>query len=74
MNLIRAFQIAAAIVAVAAIYFYLNGDSDLTFAAAVVAAAAFFLSIRFQMKARNDLRDAERRSVQADTDDLDAAG
>lgn len=73
MKLTLAFQIASVIISVAAGYFYWNGDSDLTFAAAVVAAAAFFLSIRFQMKERNDLRDAERRSAQADADDLDSA-
>ena len=51
----------------AAAYFFWTGYSDGVFASAVLAAAAFFLSIRFQMKERNDIRKAEADS-RADED------
>ena len=63
----RIFQIAAVILLGAAAYFFWTGYSDGVFAAAVLAAAAFFLSIRFQMKERNDIRKAEAER-QADED------
>lgn len=52
----RIFQIAAVVFALAAAYFLWIGNSDWAFATSVLAAASFFLSIRFQMKARNDAR------------------
>ena len=56
----RVFQIAAVLLAVAAGYFYWNGQKDYTFAAAVLACVSFFLSIRFQVKERNKIREAQR--------------
>ena len=67
----RIFQIAAVALIGFAAYFYWTGYSDGTFAAAVLASAAFFLGIRFQMKDRNDLRkaEAERNAPVANDDD-----
>ena len=63
----RIFQIAAVVLIVAAIYFLWTGYSDGVFASAVLAATAFFLSVRYQMKERNDIRKAEAES-RADED------
>ena len=63
----RIFQIAAVILVGVAAYFFWTGYSDGVFASAVLAAAAFFLSIRFQMKERNDIRKGEADS-RADED------
>ena len=63
----RIFQIAAVILVGVAAYFFWTGYSDGVFASAVLAAAAFFLSIRFQMKERNDIRKAEA-DTRADED------
>ena len=60
MNIGRIFQAAAVIFAAAAAYFFWNGSTDAAFGAGVLAACAFLLSIRFQIKARNVLRESER--------------
>lgn len=52
----RIFQLASVVFVLAAVYFLWVSNSDWAFAMGVLAAASFFLSIRFQMKARNDTR------------------
>ena len=56
----RAFQIVSVLLAAAAGYLFWVGQRDYTFVAAVMACMAFFLSIRFQVKERNRIREAER--------------
>ncbi len=60
MNWERTFQLLAVTLAGIAAVFYWRGDFDAMFVAAVVGAAAFFLSIRMQVKTRLDARKAER--------------
>ena len=62
----RIFQIVAVILAVIAAYFLWTGNKDGGFVATVLGAVAFFLSVRFQVKERNVLREAE---AAARTDD-----
>ena len=59
----RLFQILAVILAVVAAYFLWAGNRDAFFASAVFAAVSFFLSIRFQVKERNRIREAERKEL-----------
>jgi len=56
----RVFQAAAVALAGAAAYFLWNGNRDAGFIAAVLGSVAFFLSVRFQVKERNRVREAER--------------
>ncbi len=58
MILERLFQIAAVVLAVVAVYFYWAGIQDWMYVSAVLGCVAFFLSIRTQVKRRNDERDA----------------
>ena len=58
--MIRAFQIAAVILAGVAAYFLWAGDKDTVFVAFVLSACCLFLSIRFQAKARLASHAAER--------------
>ena len=53
------FKALAVILAGVAAYFLWQGNSDGGFVAAVLGAVAFFLSVRFQVKARNEARFAE---------------
>jgi hypothetical protein len=55
----RIFQALAAILALGAGYFLWAGNRDALFVSAVLGAVAFFLSIRFQVKERNQRRAAE---------------
>ncbi len=55
----RLFQTLAVILIGVAAYFLWKGDRDGTFIAAVLGAVAFFLSIRFQVKARLKQRENE---------------
>ena len=48
------------VLAGAAAYFLYTGNRDGAFVAAVLGSVAFLLSIRFQVKARNANREAER--------------
>lgn len=57
---VRIFQIIAVIFAGAAAYFWWAGNSDFAFAGAIFAICSFFLSIRFQIKTRNDEVIAQR--------------
>ncbi|MGE3466448.1 MAG: hypothetical protein AB7J13_05895 [Pyrinomonadaceae bacterium] len=62
------FQILAVVLAMVAAYFWWQGDIDGMFLSAVAGAVSFFLSIRFQVKARI----AEREAAAAIADDPDA--
>ena len=59
-QLIRIFQILAAILAGVAVFFWWRDNTDWAFASGVCAAASYFLSLRFQMKARIAAADAEQ--------------
>jgi uncharacterized membrane protein len=56
----RIFQIVAVILAGIAAYFLWTQNKDGAFVSAVFGAVAFFLSVRFQVKERNTVREAER--------------
>lgn len=56
----RIFQIVAVIFAGIAAYFLWSGNNDGAFVSAVLGCVAFFLSIRFQVKERNRIREEER--------------
>lgn len=66
MNWEKAFQAMAVLLAAAAIYFFWAGNTDWTFAAGVLGAVAFFLSVRVQVKGRNRVREAERLAAEAE--------
>jgi hypothetical protein len=55
----RIFQIIAAILAGIAAYFLWRGNGDGAFISAVAGAVCFFLSVRFQVKERNAIREQE---------------
>lgn len=55
----RLFQILAVVLAAAAGVLFWLGNTDGLFIAAVLGAVCFFLSVRFQIKGRNDARAAE---------------
>ncbi len=57
----RIFQIVAVILGGIAAYFLWAGNKDGAFVSAVAGCVAFFLSIRFQVKARNAEREADRQ-------------
>ena len=59
----RVFQVSAGALAVAAAYFLWTGNRDGAFVSAVLGCVAFFLSVRFQVKARNAVREAEREAA-----------
>jgi hypothetical protein len=56
----RIFQIVAVILAGIAAYFLWTGNSDGAFISAVLGCVSFFLSVRFQVNERNQIREAER--------------
>jgi hypothetical protein len=51
--IVRIFQILSFVFAVAAGFFWWSSNFDYAFAGVVLAICSFFLSMRFQMKARN---------------------
>ena len=55
----RVFQIVAVIFAGIAAYFLWVANKDGAFVSAVLGCVAFFLSIRFQVKERNRVRESE---------------
>lgn len=55
----RLFQILAVVLAGIAAYFLWTGNGDGAFVSAVLGAVSFFLSIRFQVKERNQNRERE---------------
>lgn len=65
MKIETAFQILAVVLAGAAAYFLWTGNKDGAFISAVLGCLSFFLSIRFQVKARNQMREAEREAARS---------
>ncbi len=57
--MIRTFQITAVVLLAIAGYFWWAGNKEGVFVAAVLSACSFFMSIRFQAKARIDQHTAE---------------
>ncbi len=57
----RVFQILAVILIGVAAYFLWKGNNDAMFIAAVGGAVSFFLSVRFQVKERLKIREAEKQ-------------
>ncbi len=55
----RVFQVAAVVLAGVAAYFLWSGHKDNAFVSIVLACVSFFLSVRFQVKERNLLRQSE---------------
>ena len=60
----RFFQISAVILAGVAAYFMWQGNADRAFVSAIFGAVSFFLSIRFQIKERLKIREAEREEAE----------
>jgi hypothetical protein len=58
----RLFQILAVILAGVAAFFFWRGNWDGGFVSAVFGAVCFFLSIRFQVRERLKIREAEREA------------
>ena len=69
MKIDTVFQILAAALAVAAAYFLWVGNKDWAFVTVVLGCVSFFLSIRFQVKARNAVREAEKTAAAAEAND-----
>jgi hypothetical protein len=65
MKIDTVFQIIAVILAGITIYFLFSGNKDGAFVSAVLGCVAFFLSVRFQTKARNQVRETERDAAEA---------
>lgn len=65
MKIETVFQILAVVLAGTAAYFLYKGSSDGAFVSAVLGCVAFLLSIRFQVKKRNAIRETERKAAQA---------
>jgi hypothetical protein len=63
MKIETVFQIVAVVLGGAAAYFLFTGNKDGAFISAVLGSVAFFLSVRFQVKARNTVREAEREAA-----------
>jgi uncharacterized membrane protein YjjP (DUF1212 family) len=64
MNWERTFQLLAVALAGVAAFFYWRGNFDAMFVTAVIGAAAFFLSIRMQVKTRIDERRAKESAAE----------
>ena len=64
MNWERTFQLLAVAFAGTATFFYWRGNYDAMFVTAVIGAAAFFLSIRMQVKTRLDERRAKESEAE----------
>ncbi len=60
----RIFQIAAVILIGVAAFFLWQGNNDWMFVSAVVGAACFFLSVRFQVKERMQQREKETQKLE----------
>jgi len=64
----KIFQAAAVALGGAAAYFLWQGNRDAGFIAVVLGSVAFFLSVRFQVKERNRIREAERERALAESE------
>jgi hypothetical protein len=59
----RIFQIAAAVFALAAVYFWWTENADWAFAMGVLAASSFFINIRIAARTRITAREAQKASA-----------
>jgi hypothetical protein len=59
---VRIFQIVAVVLAGSAVYFWWMDNFDYAFAGVVLAICSFFLSMRFRLKASNQLIAEQRAS------------
>lgn len=66
MKIDTVFQMLAVALAGAAAYFLWTGNKDGAFVSVVLGCVSFFLSVRFQVKARNSIREAERGNGSAE--------
>jgi hypothetical protein len=57
---VRIFQVLAVVLAGMAAYFLWVGNKDYGFVSVVLGAVSFFLSVRFEVKERNRIRELER--------------
>ena len=62
--IIRIFQVLSVVFAFVAGYFLWVGNGDYAFISAVTGAVCFFLIIRFQVKDRLAIREAERQAAE----------
>lgn len=63
--IIRIFQVLSVLFGLAAGYFLWQGNGDYAFISAVTGAVCFFLIIRFQVKDRLAVREAERQAAES---------
>jgi hypothetical protein len=63
--IIRIFQVLSIVFALAAGFFLWQANADGAFVSAVLAAVCFFLIIRFQIKERIAIREAERHAAES---------
>ncbi len=66
----RIFQIVAVILAGVAAYFLWAGNNDRAFVSAVLGSVSFFLSVRFQVKERNRVRELEREKEKGQVEEI----
>ena len=71
MSIDRYFQIVAVILAGIAVFFLWQGNTDGLFVSAVLGAVAFFLSIRFQTKERNRVRQEQADEAEEAEDEAE---
>jgi hypothetical protein len=62
----RIFQLLAVVLAGVAAYFLWAGNNDGAFVSAVLGSVSFFMSVRFQVKERNRVREVERQRHEAE--------
>ena len=62
----RLFQLSAVVLAGVAAYFLWTGNNDGAFISAVLGSLSFILSVRFQVKERNRVREVERQRREAE--------
>jgi hypothetical protein len=71
----RIFQILAVILTGVAAFFLWQGNTDGLFVSAALGAVCFFLSVRFQVKERNNQREAQaRRNEESVIDENEQSG
>jgi hypothetical protein len=62
----RTLRILSFVFIAIAFFFLWRRDLDAVFVAGVIGACCFFLAMRFEIEARRDRRDAERRMSEQD--------
>ena len=62
----RTFKVLSFVFIAIAFFFVWRQDLDGVFVAGVIGAACFFLSMRYEIQARREKREAEQRSAEKD--------